>query len=560
MTLLSVQGLDVHLPRTGQVLQDFSLDVRPGEMLALVGESGSGKTVAALAMLRLLPPGAVARGGIRFNGANVLAMPAPALRRLRGGGIGMVFQDALGALNPAMRVGVQIAEAFLMHQGGGPSAGRARALALLEEVGLDDPPRCVNLYPHQLSGGMRQRVLVACALAGGPKMLIADEPTSGLDSVSAAQILGLLARLRRDRGLGVLLISHDLAAVRAHADTVHVLYAGRSVETAPDAPFFRAPAHPYSRALLAAAPMPQQRGLTAIPGALPEPSALPAGCRFATRCVFRQPICDLAYPPPVSAGGGWAACHFPLSGPMHPAPSPDWARGREPGAVVLSVGNVSVRYNTGFFGAKAAASVSDVSFDLRRGECLGVVGASGSGKTTLGRAVLHMIPYEGEIALHGVVFGRRPGAQRRRIQAVFQDPRQSLNPTLRIEDVVAEPLLLAGTPRAARLAAARALLARVGLPESLAGRRADQISGGQAQRVAIARALAAAPDVLVLDEPTSSLDVSTQAGVLTLLRELAAERGFATILITHDAAVVAAMADRVAVMAGGRLSLGPLLA
>ncbi len=561
MTLLDVRGLGVSVSRAGRmipVLEHVSMSLQPGEMLALVGESGSGKTVAALAMLRLLPPRAVARGAVLFRGRDVMQLDRAELRTLRGGGIGMVFQDALAALNPSMRVGAQIAEAFRLHQGGSVAEGRARAVGLLEEVGLDDPARCATLYPHQLSGGMRQRALMASALAGSPALLIADEPTSGLDQKSAGAVLAMLDRLRQARGLAVLLISHDLASVRHHADKVHVLYAGRSVEQAPADAFFRAPAHPYARALLAATPAPGRNTLAAIPGSLPEPEALPPGCRFAPRCDLVQPVCMQAYPAQATDGERWVACVAPMAAPVSDAPPVPAEQDRSPGPVLLSARDVSVHYRQGFFGPPPYLALAAACFDLRRRECLGVVGPSGCGKTSLGRAVLQMIAYEGTMTLDGVDFhslsrlARR--VQRRRIQAVFQDPRQSLNPVMPIADIIAEPLLLAGMARRARQAEAATLLLAVGLPTALQEKFPDMISGGQAQRVAIARALAARPDVLVLDEPTSSLDVSTQAGVLMLLRTLQAERGFATILISHDAAVVNFMADRVAMMEGGRIT------
>ncbi len=558
--LLAMRDVTVWLRRgrhTAPVLEQFSLSVRPGEMLALVGESGAGKTIAALTMMRLLPAGAVVAGELQFDGEDVLALPQAGLRRLRGAGMGMVFQDAPAALNPGVNVGMHIAEAFRQRYGATAAAGRARALALMEEVGLDDAPRRARLYPHQLSGGMRRRVLIAAALSGNPKMLIADEPTAGLDSVAADQILALLTRLRARHGLSVLLISHDLSAVRAHADRVHVLYAGRSVEQAAAAPFFMAPAHPYSRALLGAAPRLGQRALVTIPGALPEPGAWPGGCRFAPRCTLRQPACDAAYPAPSTSAQGWAACLFPQTAPLPPAPEDAGPSPAPIGPVLLRVTDLGVRYRGPVFAKHGAPALAGVCFALRRGECLGVVGASGSGKTTLARAVLHMLTYDGAVALDGVAFQglSRPAwrAQRRRIQAVFQDPTQSLNPVMRIVDIIAEPMKLAGIPTAARHAEAAALLARVGLHAGLLDRLPAEVSGGQAQRVAIARALAANPDVLVLDEPTSSLDVSNQAGVLMLVRALAAERGFATILISHDMAVVSFLADRIAVVAAGRV-------
>ena len=342
--------------------------------------------------------------------------------------------------------------------------------------------------------------------------------------------------------MGVLFVSHDLSIVREAADSVHVLYAGRTVEKGPAAPFFRQPRHPYSAALLTAAPVLGRGHLTDIPGQLPEPGRRPDGCRFAPRCFRRQDVCTIAYPPLEPAGDTRCACLFPLEAPPEVL-LPD--TGAPPRAVVASSGtpllaltDVLVRYGTD---RRAAPSLRDVTLTLRRGECLGIVGESGSGKSTLGRAMLQMVRYEGAIALDGrdlaTLRGGAARAARRRIQVVFQDPRESLNPRLTIGDIVTEPLRLRDG-RGARGEATR-LLAHVGLPASLADRLPGSVSGGQAQRVAIARALATGPDVIVLDEPTSSLDVSTQATLLNLLKELGRRNGIAYVLISHDIAAVA---------------------
>ena len=536
------------------VLDGLDLRVERGEFVALVGESGSGKTIAALSVTRQLPERSVLRGRIEVDGTDVASLDGAGLRRVRGGAVGMVFQNPLSALNPSHRVGTQIAEAVRLHRTVSRAGARARALELMREVGIPEPEQRIDDYPHQFSGGQRQRVMIAIALAAEPKLLIADEPTTGLDPLVAAQILTLLARLRRTHEMGVLFVTHDFGVVRAHADSVHVLYAGRTVELGPAAPLFAHPRHHYTAALLAAVPVAGRRTLTDIPGQMPEPGRRPPGCRFAPRCPRRQDECEEGYPPLLAVGETRAACLFPIAQPA--ARVNGWAgeatAGRNVQEPLLVLERVSVRYGQG------APVLRDVSLSIRRGECLGVVGESGSGKSTLGRAILQMVPHAGRIALDGRDLGTLPGreklAARRRLQVVFQDPRESLNPTMSIGEIVTEPLRIAGTlGRGERAREAGRLLEHVGLPASLAGRAPREISGGQAQRVAIARALAVRPELIVLDEPTSSLDVSTQATLLNLLRALGQSDGIAYVLISHDLAAVSFMADRIAVLKSGEL-------
>ncbi len=549
-----MQDVSVSLPRAGgrpvPVLDHLDLQVARGEMVGLVGESGSGKTIASLAITGLLPPGAAVGGRILLDGVDLTALGKKGLRRVRGREVGMVFQNPLAALNPSQTVAAQIGEGYRIHADATARAARAHALELLGEVGIRDPASRLDDYPHQFSGGMRQRVMIAMALACRPKLLIADEPTTGLDPVVAMQIMALIARLRRELGMGLLFITHDLSLIQAHADSVHVLYAGRTVERGAAAPFFAAPRHPYSRALMGSVPRLGQRRLWNIPGGIPEPERRPAGCRFAPRCLLHEPVCDGAYPP-LAPGATLAACCFPQSGPVAEAAAPGRAGGHGSGAVQLAVEALTVRYG----GPRPA--VDGVCLRIGRGECLGVVGESGSGKSTLGRAILQMVSYEGAVALDGVAFTGLRGAmlrqRRRRVQVVFQDPRESLNPRMPVGDSIAEPLRLAGQEAAARSARVAELLGAVGLDGSLARRLPGSLSGGQAQRVAIARALAAEPEVLVLDEPTSSLDVSTQATLLNLLKDLAQDRGLTMVFISHDLACVSYMADRIAILREGRL-------
>ncbi len=551
--LLAMQDVSVAMPRAGRlvpVLDHLDLAVAPGEMVGLVGESGSGKTIASLAVTRLLPPGARLGGRILLDAVDLTALSEARLRRVRGQEVGMVFQNPLSALNPTRTVASQIAEVTRTHLGASAAAARAHAKDLLGEVGIRDPAARLDDYPHQFSGGMRQRVMIAIALACRPKLLIADEPTTGLDPVVAMQIMALIARLRRELGMGLLFITHDLSLIEAHADSVHVLYAGRTVEQGQAAPFFAGPRHPYSRALMASVPRLGQQRLRNIPGGIPEPELRPVGCRFAPRCPRREPVCDAAYPPLVP-GATLAACCFPQSGAVEELALGGHTQTKGPGPVQLALTDLTVRYG----GPRPA--VDAVSLQIGRGECLGVVGESGSGKSTLGRAVLQMVGYEGGVALDGVAFAGLRGTalrqRRRRIQVVFQDPRESLNPRMLVGDCIAEPLRLAGQPP--KLCAVRVafLLEAVGLDPALARRLPGSLSGGQAQRVAIARALAAEPEVLVLDEPTSSLDVSTQATLLNLLKDLARDRGLTMVFISHDLACVSYMADRIAVLRDGRL-------
>jgi oligopeptide/dipeptide ABC transporter ATP-binding protein len=565
--VLQMENLSVSLKRgrgkNVAILDALNLTVNAGEMMALVGESGSGKTIAALSIMRLLPPGARLDGRILLGGTDLTALDERAMRKVRGREVGMVFQNPLAALNPSRTVASQIQEAYRVHAGGTERAARARALDLLGEVGIPDPAKRLDDYPHQFSGGMRQRVMIAMSLACSPKLLIADEPTTGLDPLIARQIMALIARLRREHEMGVLFVTHDLSVVEEHADAIHVLYAGRSVEWGGAKNFFAHPRHPYSQALLGSVARVGQARLQSIPGNLPEPESRPPGCRFAPRCGYAKPDCGEAYPPALPGGGTFAACLYPL--PMTDRMT--YAREVEKPAAgnfapQLEVQDITVRYSgpAGMFrpASTLPPALDAISLNLGRGECLGIVGESGSGKSTLGRAVLQMIPYQGHILLDGEDFaglrGKAKRGQRRRIQVVFQDPRESLNPRIKIGDIIAEPLRLAGVSGRAKLRSqVEALLDRVGLNPEMAARLPAGVSGGQAQRIAIARALAAEPELIVLDEPTSSLDVSTQAMLLNLLKDLALEAGLSYILISHDFAVVSYMADRIAVLNAGRI-------
>jgi oligopeptide/dipeptide ABC transporter ATP-binding protein len=557
-TVLEMQGVSVSLPRGGRlvpVLDGLDLSIAAGEMLALVGETGSGKTVAALSIARLLPEGAELEGRIFLNDIELTALSEAEMRRQRGPGIGMVFQDPARALNPSMKVGAQIAEAIRLHQTISAGEAWARALARLDEVGIPDPAERAHDYPHMFSGGQRQRVTIALALACDPVLLIADECTTGLDPVMARQMLGLLNVLRRRRDLAVLFVTHDLSLVRRHADTVQVLYAGQAVERGTVPSVLSAPLHPYTGALLAAAPKLNRRPAATISGIAPEPEARSGACRFADRCPGAKPVCGSAPPDWSATLQSQARCVFAGKVDM-PVPQPILPNDAAKPGELLSVAALSVSYAPRF-GGLARLAVHDVSLRIQEGECLAVVGASGSGKTSLGRAVLQMLPYDGQVSLWGSPINyntaRARRSARRRMQVVFQDPASSLNPAMTVGDLIEEPLLLAGIDRRQRNHRMRDLLPQMGLADSLIDRYPGSLSGGQAQRVALARALAGEPDLLVLDEPTSGLDVSTQAGLLILLRRLLSSRRIAYLFITHDLAAARFLAHRIAVMQDGEI-------
>jgi oligopeptide/dipeptide ABC transporter ATP-binding protein len=556
--LLHMENVTVSLPRGKQmvpVLEQLNLQIGAGEMLALVGETGSGKTMAALSIPRLLPRGAVLSGKIMLKGEELTALPRDQLRSWRGREIGVVFQDPAASLNPSMTVGAQIAEAIRLHSGGSYRAAKSAAVDRLAEVGIPNARQRAREYPHQFSGGQRQRVTIALALACDPSLLIADECTTGLDTVLTRQILDLFAILQERRNMAVLLVTHELSLVQRHANTVQVLYAGRCVERGPAARALARPLHPYTNALLVAAPSLNNHAVAAIPGIAPEPEDRGRLCRFAARCPAAKPVCHTAEPPLTPMGGGEALCHFAGEAgraPRAATPAIDMPHGPE----VVSVAKLTMRYTPRFHGPTRTA-VHDASLTIREGECLALVGASGSGKTSLGRAMLQMAPYEGKVALWGDRLDRltphKLRAARRRMQVVFQDPAMSLNPTMTVAALIEEPLRLAGIGPRERRDRAMALLPQVGLPHAMEHRLPGTLSGGQAQRVALARALAGEPDLLVLDEPTSGLDVSTQAGLLILLRRLLTMRRIAYLFITHDLAAARFLAHRIAVMEEGRL-------
>ncbi|QBE67146.1 ABC transporter ATP-binding protein [Pseudoduganella lutea] len=509
---------------TVEAVKGISFDVPRHATVALVGESGSGKSVSSLAVMGLLPadttlidPGSA----IRFDGRDVLRLPADERRALCGRDIAMIFQEPMSSLNPVFTVGFQVGEVLRRHLGMGRRQARERTLALLEEVGIPDPPRKIDAYPGQLSGGQQQRVMIAMAIACEPKLLIADEPTTALDVTVQKQIVELLRRLQCERGMAVLFITHDLGLVGDIADHVIVMRHGEVRETGTAAQVFGAPRDLYTRALLHCRP-----SLHARPVRLPV-------------------IAD----------------YLEEGGPLLAEALPQRTRGYAPDdEIILDVRNLRKSFFTreGLFGTREFQAVKDVSFQLPRGKTLSVVGESGSGKTTVGLTLLRLHKATGGSALFEgrdllALPDREFRPYKRRIQIVFQNPYASLNPRFTVGQILLEPMRLhhIGADDTQRVAMALALLARVGLPAQALHRYPHEFSGGQRQRIAIARCLTMRPEILVCDESVSALDVSVQAQVLNLLQDLQDEFGLSYIFISHDLAVVKYISDRVMVMQGG---------
>lgn len=578
--LLEVSGLHTVLGEGAGAVHavdgvDFSID--RGETLVLLGESGCGKSMTALSLMRLLPGGGrIAGGSVRLQGVDLLQLPEAAMRRLRGRRMTMIFQEPQSSLNPVLTVGSQIGEALRCHWGLSGGALRERTLALLDSVGIPDPRRRLDAYPHQLSGGMKQRVMIAMALAGEPDLLIADEPTTALDVTIQAQVLALLHQLQQELGMALLLITHDLGVVAEVADRVAVMYAGRLVEQAPRQRFFEAPAHPYSRKLFDSLPSARKRdrALAVIRGAVPPLTGRFPGCRFENRCPLAWDLCRETEP-------GWSLaapeqqvrCH--LYTPGQAGREPSMASGVEAdataalppasaGGTLLQVRDLKIHFpvQRGILRSTVGAvrAVDGVSLDIEAGCTLALVGESGCGKTTAGKGILQLIrPTAGRVTFDGEELNRLSGeALRRRraqLQIIFQDPYASMNPRMTVGEIIAEGLVAQalGGDRSERRRRVARLLEQVGLGPEAASRYPHQFSGGQRQRICIARALAVDPRLIVCDEPTSALDVSVQAQILNLLKELQSRLGIAYLFITHNLSVVEYLAHRVAVMYLGRI-------
>jgi peptide/nickel transport system ATP-binding protein len=583
--ILNVDDLAVTFASEGgnvSAVRGISYHVHPGEVLGIVGESGSGKSVSSLAVMGLLPENARVTGSVRFRGRDLIGLSDREMSGVRGRRISMIFQDPLSALTPVYTVGDQIAEAVLAHNDVTRQAAHARAVELLALAGIPNAARRASAFPHEFSGGMRQRVMIAMAMANQPDLIIADEPTTALDVTIQAQILDVLRTAKEATGAAVVLITHDLGVVAGFADRVAVMYAGRMVEIGDVDDVFYRPRMPYTLGLLGSIPrldVGRRQRLTPIEGSPPSLVHLPSGCPFWPRCPLRIQKCvevePALLPVPGHDASHRAACHRSdeiehrrLTSvdifPVQPASPPDQSVARETRPLVLDVRDLVKHYpllKRGLMRRRVGTvhAVDGISFDIRERETLGLVGESGCGKTTAIMEILNLVKPEGGTI---EVLGRDTAALtpaerfaiRRDLQVVFQDPLASLDPRLPIGDILAEPLDTHGVPPADRARRTRELLTLVGLQPEHANRYPQAFSGGQRQRIGIARALALEPKLLVLDEPVSALDVSIRAGIINLLEELQAALGLSYLFVAHDLSVVRHLADRVAVMYLGRLT------
>ncbi|HUZ54961.1 MAG TPA: ABC transporter ATP-binding protein [Streptosporangiaceae bacterium] len=588
--VIEIRDLSTHIQLSRSVVQavgNVSLRIEPGETLGLVGESGCGKSMTGLSCMGLLPPGGhIVGGSVRLADRELVGLPDADLRKIRGNEIAMIFQDPLTSLDPTKTVGYQVAEPFRLHRGGSKAEAIERAADVLGLVGLPKPRERLSDYPHQLSGGLRQRVMIAMALTCEPKLLIADEPTTALDVTIQAQILKLLDDLKTRLGMAMLLITHDMGVIAGHADRVNVMYAGRIVETAETDRLFTSMRHPYTQALLASIPrLSQDAGqrLLNIPGLPPDLSNPPAGCRFAPRCSKATDKCTSDEPPLTGETGEHLfACWHPVDGPLtaaagngsktavtvtKPRSAPEAQTGPDqvlPGSVLLEVRNLVKEYpitSGAVLQRKAGAvhAVSDVSFTVNAGETFGLVGESGCGKTTIGKLIVALEkPNSGNVLLAGEDVSALSGGDLRRrrkdLQLMFQDPYSSLDPRMRVGAIIGEPLAIQKIgSRDEQRKRVYDLLDEVGLPKGAVERYPHEFSGGQRQRIGLARALTLNPRVIVADEPVSALDVSIRAQVLNLMKRLQSDHDLTFVVISHDLAVVKYMASRIGVMYLGKL-------
>jgi peptide/nickel transport system ATP-binding protein len=551
----TITDLHVTFRRNGndvKALRGVTLSVRAGEILGLVGESGSGKSVLGFTTLGLLPSTAAVHGSVRVTGSDMVGGNAKALRKVRRLDLGAVFQDPMTSLNPTMRIGKQVTEA---------AGSDEEALKLLTAVGIPDPKRRFRAFPHELSGGLRQRVMIAIAIAGDPELIVADEPTTALDVTVQAQVLRLLQRLRDEIGCSILLITHDLGVAAQISDRIAVLYAGRMAEIGPTADVLERPAHPYTHGLLRSRltlETPRHRRLAALAGAVPSAVKPLPGCAFAPRCALATPACQSAPPAPVPVTAERvSACILPFESvaaemsarvaiAIEEAERETGSTGdAEPPSVLMH--DVTKTFSIGRH-AKLQA-LRGISVTVAHGESVALVGESGSGKSTLLRVIAGLEKAtSGSVQLAG---GRRP-------QMVFQDAGASLTPWLSVGELVEERLRRNGMSRSRRRDAVAEVLQRVGLPPDITRSRAAQLSGGQRQRVSLARATVVPPSVLLCDEPTSALDVSLAASVLNLIGDLRQKLDMSVVFVTHDLSVARVVADRIAVMYLGRIvEVGP---
>ena len=570
-SVLQVENLSTQLGDAAQpvnAVSDVSFELQRGKTFVLVGESGCGKSMIALSLMRLLPPsGRIFGGEVILNGTSLLDLSEEAMRKQRGGAIGMIFQEPMTSLNPVMRVGDQVLEAVKLHDPGSISTMNARVVELFRSVGIPEPERRVSEYPHQLSGGMKQRVMIAMALAGRPEVLIADEPTTALDVTIQAQVLEVLREVQRQTGMAILMITHDLGVVAEMADEVGVMYAGQLIERASVKDFFASPKHPYSQKLFRSLPSNDKRAesLEIIPGIVPALNQRFSGCRFAERCALREQRCDSELPAWQGDASTGYRCHLvadtqlPVSSGQLETPIVE-----NTASALVDIRQLKVHFpiRKGVLRRTVGhvKAVDGVDLSIKKGSTVALVGESGCGKTTVGKALLQLLDVaEGEVNFDGhdlmTLNGEALRKLRREFQIIFQDPASSMNPRMLVEDIVAEGLIAQNIEpdRAARRQRVIELLNQVGLPESALLRYPHEFSGGQRQRIAIARALAVSPKFIVCDEPTSALDVSVQAQVLNLLKQLQRNLSLSYLFITHNISVVAYLADELAVMYLGRI-------
>ncbi len=584
--VLEIEDLSTHIQLTKSVVQavgNVSMHIEPGETLGLVGESGCGKSMTGLSIMGLLPPGgSIIGGSVKLDGRELVGLPQDDLRKLRGNEMAMIFQDPLTSLDPTKTIGYQVAEPVRLHRGASKEEALDRAVEVLGLVGLPKPKERLSDYPHQLSGGLRQRIMIAMALACEPKLLIADEPTTALDVTIQAQILALLDDLKQRLGMSILLITHDMGVIAGHADRVNVMYAGRIVETAETGELFERMNHPYTQALLASIPrltMDVKQRLASIPGIPPDLSHPPAGCRFAPRCSRATDKCLAEEPGLIGTTVDHLfSCWHPVDGQLvidaASAASAAALQVAEPGvgatngetvtdAPLLKVTDLVKEFpiTAGVLQRQVGSvkAVSGVSFALNKGETFGLVGESGCGKTTVGRLVVALEkPDSGTVALRGSDVAHMKGADLRRtrkdLQLMFQDPYASLDPRMRVGAIIREPMDIQRIgSRKERQDRVQELLDEVGLPRNAVERFPHEFSGGQRQRIGLARALTLNPPVIVADEPVSALDVSIRAQVLNLMKRLQGSHDLSYIVISHDLAVVKYMADRIGVMYLGKM-------
>lgn len=587
-SVLQVKELEIkYHTREGilTAIRDVSFDVNEAQIVGIVGESGCGKSTVAFAVMRLLPPnGEITAGQILVKGRDLGQLDQEGMRQLRGKGMSMIFQDPMTSLNPVFSVEQQMVDALRAHRSDGGRQDRKvlreRAIEMLDRVGIPDAARQIKEYPHQFSGGMRQRIMIATALLSNPSLLVADEPTSALDVTLEAQIIDLIRGLRDELGTAILYITHDLGVVAQLCDRVIVMYAGNIVESGDIYSIFENAKHPYTQALLGSHPTHSMRArrLRTIRGRVPSLKDLPWGCKFAPRCDYARPVCHGTEPEHVQVDQQLVLCYAyqpgwegnePVEKRATPVTEHGLLRAEEPVGATEEVVIETRELRTYFrdhvalvgqiLGQRAGSvrAVDGVDIKIRRGETLGLVGESGSGKTTLGRTILRLEnPTDGEVVVQGqdITHLRQPKIRPMRagMQMIFQDPCSSLSPRMKVSSILLEPFRIHGIPVDDKKKVDE-LLEMVGLSAEQADKYPHQLSGGQARRVGIARALALHPEILVADEPTSGLDVSVAAGILNLLKDLREELNLTYIIITHNLNVISFIADRVAVMYLGKI-------